>query len=134
MNRLQKLAKNPGIRFMGTVPHEQIPEILNCVDALVMCSEYEGMPTVVLEALACGIPVVSTDVGDVSKIVVDGKTGYLSKANVGDLKQKILMVLKNSEEFKHACIDMAKKYSWDIITDKVIEVYKEAYDGISKKS
>ena len=55
--------------FQGLVPPEQIGVFYSAADVLVLCSLQEGSPTVIKEALACGTPVVSTDVGDVAKII-----------------------------------------------------------------
>jgi glycosyltransferase involved in cell wall biosynthesis len=51
----------------GRIPPQEIPTIFNAADCLVLASEYEGSPTVVQEALACNLPVVSVDVGDVAE-------------------------------------------------------------------
>jgi len=130
MDTLKALAGNSRIQFLGTLPRNEVPDIINCADVLALCSEYEGMPTIVLETLACGIPVVSTDVGDARKAVLNGKTGYLAERNIDDLKEKLLMVLEDSERFKHNCLEMAKQYSWDIIAERTLNVYKEVYDEV----
>jgi len=65
------------VTFMGVIPHLKIPKILNCADVLALCSLSEGSPTVVREALACGIPVVTTKVGDVEQIVTSDSIGSI---------------------------------------------------------
>lgn len=124
---LRKLAEGTkGVVFMDPLPHEKIPEILNCANVFALCSLYEGMPTVVLESLACGIPVVSTDVGDVHKVVRDGKTGYIVKTRTEEeISTKLIKVLSNSDKFKENCVEIAKEYSWDKIAEKIIGVYHE---------
>lgn len=52
---------------MVSVPHDKAPAFFNAADVLIVCSEYEGSPNAVKEALACGLPVVSVDVGDVRR-------------------------------------------------------------------
>ncbi len=108
-----------------------MPGIYNCADLLTLCSEYEGMPMVVLEALSCGIPVVSTDVGDVGEVVIDGVTGYISKSDENELKNKIMKVLEEAERFKYNCIEIAHRYSWDAISERIIDVYKEVQNEVS---
>jgi glycosyltransferase involved in cell wall biosynthesis len=62
--------------FLGAVPHARLPELFSAADCLLLTSHFEGMPKAVLEALATGLPVVSTAVGDVPKVVRDGFSGY----------------------------------------------------------
>jgi teichuronic acid biosynthesis glycosyltransferase TuaC len=76
---LQELARGLGIEdevtFLGSVPHEDVALWMNRADCLLLSSHSEGMPNVVVEALASGTPVVATDVGDVSAVVRDGENG-----------------------------------------------------------
>ncbi len=134
--RLRKIVKTQridGVTFMKPVKHDDIPEIINCADVLTLCSLFEGMPTVVLEALACGVPVVSTDVGDVNKVVVDGKTGQLVKhRNPESLKNAILKVIRNQGiSYIDSCVSVAERYSWDNISQRIMEVYAEVEGGRS---
>lgn len=59
---------DPSVRLEvlhGRIPHEVMPHLMNAADCLLLTSDYEGSPTVIKEALACGLPIVSVDVGDV---------------------------------------------------------------------
>lgn len=64
LEETEQLMKEKGIEclFTGRVPHEEIPDMLNCVDLLVLPSSLEGLPLVVIEALSCGARVVATNV------------------------------------------------------------------------
>ena len=65
------------VHWMGFQAHEALPELLNAVDLLLLPSRFEGMPITVLEALACGLPVVASAVGEVPSIVRHGQSGWL---------------------------------------------------------
>ena len=118
------------VQFIDTVEHNEIPRIMNCADVFALCSLYEGMPTVVLEALACGVPVVSTDVGDVHKVVHDNETGYIVKSRTVDgIASKLIETLNNSYRLKENCVETAQEYSWG----KIAEQIKEVYDEVQKK-
>jgi len=104
---------------MDPMPHSELPDMINCADCLVLFSKYEGMPTVVLESLACGKPVVSSDVGDVKNVIVNDKTGYI--ANKDNFAYYVKKILENPSKFKKACAKMASNYSWDKIAKKTIK-------------
>jgi glycosyltransferase involved in cell wall biosynthesis len=117
-----------GVIFFKSMEHDRIPEIMNCADVFALCSYYEGLPTVVLESLACGIPVVSTNVGDVSEIVKNNETGYLMETrNFLEMKNRLVEVLLKSNISKETCVKTAEAYSWEKIVDKIEEVYGEVY-------
>jgi glycosyltransferase involved in cell wall biosynthesis len=65
------------ITFFGDVAHNELPSYYNMADILVLPSEMEGVPMVILEALACGTPVVASNVGGVPDIVRNGENGFV---------------------------------------------------------
>jgi len=67
-----------GVRFLGLRPPAEIAEILRGVDAFALSSAYEGMPMALLEALGVGVPVATTDVGEVRRVVFPGRTGAIA--------------------------------------------------------
>ena len=70
-----ELGLSDNVRFLGT--RSDVPEIICATDLMVLTSVTEAMPMVILEAMACGKPVVATDVGGVGELVEDGVTGFL---------------------------------------------------------
>ncbi len=78
---LEQLARdldvNERVTLVGDLPHAAVLRAIGTADALVLASDYEGLPHVVLEALAAGTPVVSPPVGGVAEVVVDGASGLL---------------------------------------------------------
>ena len=76
------------------VPHDQVPRWLNASDVVLLTSLHEGSPNIVKEALACNVPVVSVDVGDV-RDRIDGISGcYLASADPADLARKLQLVYR----------------------------------------
>jgi glycosyltransferase involved in cell wall biosynthesis len=80
--QVEQVRRNLGledrVRLPGVMPPAKIAQVLGASDLFVMSSAYEGMPIAVLEALATGLPVVSTNVGEVSLVVQDGVNGRIS--------------------------------------------------------
>ena len=74
-NRARELNVADRIHMLGT--RHDTPRIVSALDVFSLCSLNEASPVSILEALACGVPVVSTDVGSVSESVIEGKTGHL---------------------------------------------------------
>lgn len=72
-----RLCLDDVVSFVGTVSPEEMPTLLSTFDVFVLSSDWEGLPIVLIEAAALGIPVVATDVNAVSEVVKDGRTGLL---------------------------------------------------------
>ncbi len=84
------------VHFLGE--RKDIEEILPLMDIFVLTSKREGFPITVLEAMACGVPVVATSVGGTPEIIEDGKTGFLiPPENPHLLSEAIINLLKNEE-------------------------------------
>jgi glycosyltransferase involved in cell wall biosynthesis len=75
------------------IPHDQVPVWLNASDVLLLTSLHEGSPNVIKEALACHLPVVSVDVGDVRERIEKIEGCYLAQAIPCDLAEKLALVL-----------------------------------------
>jgi glycosyltransferase involved in cell wall biosynthesis len=127
--RLKKMVADLNIKnisFLGALAHEDVPNIMNCADVLVMASYTEGLPSVALEALACGLPVVSTDVGDIDKILINEKLGFVvGQRNEEEYKKKLIKALKISDEFKEERHDAATIYSAPKISQRIIDLHKD---------
>jgi L-malate glycosyltransferase len=114
------------MRFVGR--QEQMEEILAVADLFLLTSEYESFGLAALEAMAAGVPVISTDVGGLPEININGETGYLCK--VGDIKemsQRAVEILQNEEilkKFKARAAEHAKLF--DI--HKIVPEYEALYN------
>jgi len=126
----ESLCRDLGIcdhtRFVGK--QEQIEEILATGDLFLLTSEYESFGLAALEAMAAGVPVISTNAGGLPEINVHGVTGYLS--NVGDIDQmsayaiELLSDNNKLEQFKANASAHAKLFAISSIVPK----YEELYD------
>ncbi len=91
-----KLENN--IELIGWINHDEIPSYLNKLKLLVLPSSTEGLPNIVLEAMACGTPVLATPVGSVSNVIKDGETGFLVHDNsIDSIIDRILYIISIDE-------------------------------------
>jgi glycosyltransferase involved in cell wall biosynthesis len=128
--RLEDLATDltpQKVLFMGAQKPDCIPEILNCADLLALCSLHEGSPTTVKEALACGVPVVTTQVGDVAQIIKDSVIGRIVPKNTAQYSSAIIEVLSNEdvEGTRRECVRTAAQFGFDQIGARTVKLYEE---------
>ena len=88
-----RAASTPNIRFVGW--RRNVASILAALDVVVLCSDNEGIPLSLIEASYCGVPIVATNVGSVSDVVINGTNGVLVEPTVEDLAAGIEKVLKD---------------------------------------
>ena len=93
--QLQAAASRLGVSatFLGTRPHAELPVLLNRSSAFVLPSHYEGHPKALVEAMACGVPVIGTRVPGIREIVAHRDTGYLCGTSAGEIRSAIQEVL-----------------------------------------
>ena len=118
------------MRFVGK--QEQMEEILAIADLFLLTSEYESFGLAALEAMAAGVPVISSNAGGLPEINIDGETGFLG--NVGDvagMSKKAIQLLSDEEElkrFKENALAQAKNFDIHNIVPK----YEALYDSFLK--
>jgi len=112
------------VHFIGYLHHNSMPGIINCADVLVLTSHFEGGPSIILESLACGVPVVATDVGHVSRFVQDSVNGFvLGSRSESELVDRVVRILDNGGEMASLCVNSVKSSPIDTITDQNLEVF-----------
>jgi glycosyltransferase involved in cell wall biosynthesis len=84
------------VQFLGNVPHKQLPEILNSTNVFILPSYYEGHPKTLIEAMACGLPVIGTNVLGIRELIDHGENGYLCGTTPEEIREAIKDVLSDS--------------------------------------
>jgi len=115
------------VTFLGK--QEAIEEILSVCDLFILPSERESFGLSALEAMACEVPVISTNAGGLAEVNIHGKTGYTSEiGNYEEMAQFALDLLQNEEKlesFRHAALEQAKKFNLEDIRLQYIELYQK---------
>lgn len=104
------------------VPHERMPAYLNASDALLVTSTTEGSPNVVKEALACNVPIVSTDVGDVRRHVDRVSQSHVCRTDA-DLVDALVSVLEDGRRADGR--DRIDDLSVDRMAERILTVYEQ---------
>lgn len=124
--------KDYKITLPGWIPEEEIPDYLNELKLLVLPTDAEGLPTIILEAMACGTPVLATSVGGVLDVIKDGETGFILENNSPEcIVKNIIRALEhpNLEKIvKNARKLIEEKYTYEAAVEryrKILECIKE---------
>lgn len=125
-DKIKKFNLQECVTLVGVIPHNHLPELVNCADLSILSSRWEGMPRCVLESLACGVPVVSTDVGDVNKVVKDGISGYVVMSrDPKELAEKSIEILTADKIKREDCVAMIKDYSAERVVKRIVKIHRE---------
>lgn len=128
---LQRLSSELGIkhmiRFAGRIEQDDLPPYYSASDLLVVPSYHESFGLVALESLACGTPVIATEVGAMDSIICEGQTGFI----VADPKPPALakaignFISKQhaNMESVHTIRESVRKFSWSYVADAMIDEY-----------
>ncbi len=122
-----QLEKN--VHLLGTIDDSKLNEWYNKATVVVIPSVFEGFGLTAAEAMACGTPVIATDVDALRDVVNDGEDGLLVKYNdVQTLSAKILYLLNNKAEQSKLSLNGMKKiqtfYNWDNLSKEILRVYE----------
>lgn len=113
------------------IPHDRMPLHMNAADALLLTSKREGMPNTVKEALACDLPVVSTDVGDVADWLSDVEPSAVGDTD-GALTDALVEVLGRRERSDGRAA--VRHLAWPRIADRILQVYRSLADDAGRRA
>jgi glycosyltransferase involved in cell wall biosynthesis len=130
-NRIKELKLSNNVKLAGFAPDEQLPYYYNAADCFVIpSSSGEGLPMVLLEAMACGLPVISTISGGTAEIIKESVNGFLAPPRDSEaLAKAILKIISNRTASiaigRENRRTIEKKFTWDNNMEQLKKIYKE---------
>jgi glycosyltransferase involved in cell wall biosynthesis len=110
---------NDKVRLVGRVSHDEVPRYLNQLKLLVIPSYSEGLPNVILEAMASGTPVLATPVGSIPDIITGGETGFIMENNSPECIAKNVIRALNHPNLgqisQNGAALIEKEYRYDVL-------------------
>ena len=126
------------IRFTGQLDNRELPLLYRTASVAVNGSRVDNMPISLLEAMASGVPNVSTNVGGIPHLVEDGRTALLVCAGDPDaMARAIMRVLEDGDLARHlreAGLEAVRKYSWANVRAELLGIYREAAERVPRRA
>jgi L-malate glycosyltransferase len=130
MKTVCNLAGELGIRdkvlLLGK--QERVEELYSLSDLMLLLSEKESFGLVALEAMACGVPCIGTDVGGIPEVIVDGETGYICElGSIQSITEKAVQILSNPQIHKRFSAKSVERAEKRFSADHIVAEYENIY-------
>jgi len=116
------------VDWLGTMPHQELPGLLQSSKMFILPSHYEGHPKTLIEAMACGLPVIGADAPGIRDVVRHGETGWLCGTDPESIKQAVARLLDDAalrERLSRCAREFAgREYALDALVERELELYR----------
>lgn len=124
-----KMRLDNNFSFLGFIDMKHLIKTYQNASIFIFPSYYEGLPTSILEAMACGVPVIATGVGGIPEVISDGENGFIVPIKDPKAITNSVIKLLENQKLRIKMGKIARKtieenYSWDSIASKALEYYK----------
>jgi glycosyltransferase involved in cell wall biosynthesis len=114
------------VKVLKWLPHHKLPLLLNKLRLLVLPSVTEGLPNVVLEAMACGTPVLATPVGAIPDIIKEGESGFLLKSNdPKHIAERIIELLNKPDLLEKVSVNAYNYVRENFSFEKTLDAWRK---------
>ena len=127
---LQEQGVSTRVDLPGSISHDDLPRYLNQLRLLVLPSYTEGLPNIMLEAMACGTPVLATPVGAIPDVIIDGKTGFIMENNSPECIAENVVRALNSPDLERIAEAGRRFVEENFTFEKTVENWKEILQSI----
>jgi len=121
---------NNKVKVIDWIPHDKLPDHLNELKLLVLPSYTEGLPNIMLEAMACGTPVLATAVGAIPDIIKDGEVGFIMENNSPECIAKNIIRTLNYPNLEKIAENGRKLVKKEFTFEKTIDRWKKVIERI----
>jgi len=127
--KIVRLGLQQDVKMLGYMDSAQ--DVLNCLDVYVQSSHYEGFSNTILEAMACGLPVVATDVGGTRDVLFEGEEGlYFSPTQAGQLANLLRRLWLKPAERKRLGLAGRRRAIESFSVERMVEAYEALYASL----
>lgn len=115
---------NSRVKFVGWIPHDELPKYLNELKLLVLPSYTEGLPNIMLEAMACGTPVLARPVGAIPDVIKDSETGFIMEDNSPECIAKDIIRALNHTSLEQIARNAGSLVKREFTYEAAVEGYR----------
>ncbi len=123
--RVQELGLSDRVQFLGIVDHDQLPQLLSAADVMVLPSASEGLANAWVEALACGTPLVISDIGGAREVVRNPSAGRIVAREPGAIAAAVQEILADPPGQAEVAAN-AERFSWDANGAELLRFWRQA--------
>ena len=129
----EELGVSQFISYIGMVPYDQLEKSYQYADIFVLTSLSEGMPSVILEAMGAGLPIIASNVGGNNEIVHEGENGFLIMGDDVDLLADKLAMLINNSSLRKSMGNKSREYALQYDWKHIMNRYNELIEHYGKR-
>ncbi|WP_261597899.1 glycosyltransferase family 4 protein [Methanoculleus formosensis] len=127
---LQERGVTAHVDLPGWISHDDLPNYLNQLQLLILPSYTEGLPNIMLEAMACGTPVLATPVGAIPDVIIDGKTGFIMENNSPECIAENVKRALDSPDLEQIAKDGRRFVEENFSFERTVENWKEILQSV----